>query len=547
MADEKQRKLGERYDAPRDDVDFDTLSSVPLEPFYGPEDVDGSIAEPGEFPFTRGIYPTMYRGRLWTMRQFAGFGTAEQTNERYKFLTEHGQTGLSVAFDMPTLMGRDSDDPRSAGEVGRCGVAVDSLADMEALFKDIDLTSSTTSMTISGPAPMLFAMYIAAAEKQGADVTKLDGTCQTDILKEYIAQKEWLFPPEPHLRLTADMMEFCAQEAPKYHPLSVSGYHIREAGSTAVQELAFTIASGFAHVELGIRRGLDVDDFAPGLSFFFNSHVDFFEEIAKFRAARRIWARWMRDRYGARKERSWMLKFHTQTAGVSLTGPQPYNNVIRTTTEALAAVFGGTQSLHTNSLDEVLALPTEEAVEIALRTQQVIAYETGVANVIDPLGGSWFVEELTDRTEAAAEEYLAKIDEMGSGSILDGMLTGIEDGYFQQEIADAAFRYQQLLEKGRKVMVGVNRFTRTVQPPPKVLQIGLEIEERQKKSVAEVRANRDAPAAERAIEALRTMAHDDSRNAIPVLVAAAKAYVTLGEMVEALKDEWGIYQEPPMF
>jgi methylmalonyl-CoA mutase, N-terminal domain len=549
MANEEQRDFRERYDdAPvRDDVDFDTLSSVPLEPLYGPPDVDGNIAAPGEFPFTRGIYPTMYRGRLWTMRQFAGFGTAEQTNERYKFLTEHGQTGLSVAFDMPTLMGRDSDDPQSAGEVGRCGVAVDSLADMEALFTDIDLTSITTSMTISGPAPMLFAMYIAAAEKQGADVTKLDGTCQTDILKEYIAQKEWLFPPEPHLRLTADMMEFCVRDAPKYHPLSVSGYHIREAGSTAVQELAFTIASGFAHVELGLRRGLDVDDFAPGLSFFFNSHVDFFEEIAKFRAARRIWARWMRERYGARKERSWMLKFHTQTAGVSLTGPQPYNNVIRTTTEALAAVLGGTQSLHTNSLDEVLALPTEEAVEIALRTQQVIAYETGVANVIDPLGGSWFVEELTDRTEAAAEEYFAKIEEMGSGSILEGMLSGIENGYFQQEIADAAFRYQQLLEKGRKVMVGVTRFTRTVQPPPKVLQIGPEIEERQKKSVAEVRANRDAPAADQAIEALRSMAHDDSQNSIPVLVAAAKAYVTLGEMVEALKEEWGIYQEPPMF
>jgi methylmalonyl-CoA mutase, N-terminal domain len=549
MANEEQRDFRERYDdAPvRDDVDFDTLSSVPLEPLYGPPDVDGNIAAPGEFPFTRGIYPTMYRGRLWTMRQFAGFGTAEQTNERYKFLTEHGQTGLSVAFDMPTLMGRDSDDPQSAGEVGRCGVAVDSLADMEALFTDIDLTSITTSMTISGPAPMLFAMYIAAAEKQGADVTKLDGTCQTDILKEYIAQKEWLFPPEPHLRLTADMMEFCVRDAPKYHPLSVSGYHIREAGSTAVQELAFTIASGFAHVELGLRRGLDVDDFAPGLSFFFNSHVDFFEEIAKFRAARRIWARWMRERYGARKERSWMLKFHTQTAGVSLTGPQPYNNVIRTTTEALAAVLGGTQSLHTNSLDEVLALPTEEAVEIALRTQQIIAYETGVANVIDPLGGSWFVEELTDRTEAAAEEYFAKIEEMGSGSILEGMLSGIENGYFQQEIADAAFRYQQLLEKGRKVMVGVNRFTRTVQPPPKVLQIGPEIEELQKKSVAEVRANRDAPAAEQAIEALRSMAHDDSQNSIPVLVAAAKAYVTLGEMVEALKEEWGIYQEPPMF
>src|SRR5919106_119676 len=434
----------------RDDVDFDTLSSEPIDPLYGPtEAIEPKLGVPGEYPFTRGIYATGYRGRLWTMRQFAGFGTAEQTNERYKFLLDHGQTGLSVAFDMPTLMGRDSDDPHSAGEVGRCGVAVDSLTDMEILFKDIDLEAITTSMTISGPAPMLFAMYIAAAEVHGSDVAKLDGTCQTDILKEYIAQKEWLFSPEPHLRLTGDMMEFCAQDVPKYHPLSISGYHIREAGSTAVQELAFTLASGFAHVELGKRRGLDVDDFAPGLSFFFNSHIDFFEEIAKFRAARRIWARWMRDRYQAKKERSWMLKFHTQTAGVSLTAQQPYNNVVRTATEALAAVLGGTQSLHTNSLDEVLALPTEESVEIAPRTQQIIAYETGVANVIDPLGGSHFVESLTDRIEEEAEEYFKTIEKMGKGSILDGMLQGIEQGYFQKEIADAAFTYQQLLEKKR--------------------------------------------------------------------------------------------------
>src|SRR5918999_937396 len=390
MADDLQRRWREAYERAklRDDVDFDTLSSVELDPLYGPDEVDPKLGVPGEYPYTRGIYTSGYRGRLWTMRQFAGFGNAEQTNERYKFLLEHGQTGLSVAFDMPTLMGRDSDDPHSEGEVGRCGVAIDSLADMEILFGDIDLAGITTSMTISGPAPMLFAMYIAAAEKQGGDISKLDGTCQTDILKEYIAQKEWLFPPEPHLRLTADMMEYCATTVKKYHPLSISGYHIREAGSTAVQELAFTVASGFAHVELGIRNGLDVDDFVPGLSFFFNSHIDFFEEIAKFRAARRIWARWMKERYGARKERSWMLKFHTQTAGVSLTAEQPYNNVVRTATEALAAVLGGTQSLHTNSLDEVLALPTEEAVEIALKTQQVIAYETGVTNVIDPLGGS---------------------------------------------------------------------------------------------------------------------------------------------------------------
>jgi len=531
----------------RDDVDFDTLSSTPLDPLYSPDDVDPRVGVPGEYPYTRGIYSSGYRGRLWTMRQFSGFGSPKQTNERYKYLLENGQTGLSVAFDMPTLMGRDSDDPLSEGEVGRCGVAVDSLADMEILFEGIDVEAITTSMTISGPAPMLFAFYVAAAEKQGADVSKLDGTCQTDILKEYIAQKEWLFPPEPHLRLTADMMEFCISEVPEYHPLSISGYHIREAGSTAGQELAFTIASGFAHVELGLRRGLDVDAFAPGLSFFFNSHIDFFEEIAKFRAARRIWARWMKERYKATKPRSWMLKFHTQTAGVSLTGEQPYNNVVRTTTEALAAVLGGTQSLHTNSLDEVLALPTEEAVEIALRTQQVIAYETGAANVIDPLGGSWFIEALTDRIEAEAEGYFAAIEEMGDGSILDGMLAGIERAYFQKEMADAAFHYQRLLEQGRKVIVSVNRFTHTKQPPPEVLIIGPEIEERQTKAVAEVRANRDQGRADKALGALKEMASADGVNSIPVLIDAAKAYVTLGEMVGALKEVWGIYSEPPAF
>ncbi|HEY7875780.1 MAG TPA: methylmalonyl-CoA mutase family protein [Actinomycetota bacterium] len=550
MADDLQRRWAEGYEnaTVRDDVDFDTLSSVEIDPLYGPPNgVDPEIGVPGEWPYTRGIYPTGYRGRLWTMRQFAGFGTAEQTNERYKFLLDHGQTGLSVAFDMPTLMGRDSDDPHSLGEVGRCGVAVDSLADMETLFSGMDLEAITTSMTISGPAPMLFAMYIAAAKKQGADVSKLGGTCQTDILKEYIAQKEWLFPPEPHLRLTADMMQYCAESVPKYHPLSISGYHIREAGSTAVQELAFTLASGFAHVELGVRRGMDVDDFAPGLSFFFNSHVDFFEEIAKFRAARKIWARWMKERYGAQKERSWMLKFHTQTAGCSLTATQPYNNVVRTATEALAAVLGGTQSLHTNSLDEVLALPTDEAVEIALRTQQVIAYETGVTNVIDPLGGSWFVEALTKKTEDAAEAYFAQIDELGNGSILDGMLAGIEQGFFQKEMADAAYKYQQLLEKDKKVIVGVNRFTRTIQQMPEVLVISPEIEERQNKAVAQVRANRDGKRADDAIEALKEMAADESQSSIPVLVEAAEAYVTLGEMVETLKGCWGVYTEPPMF
>jgi len=549
MADGSPSRWEEGYRAARlrDDVDFDTLSSVPLDPLYGPEDVDPRIGVPGEWPYTRGIYPTGYRGRLWTMRQFSGYGTAAQTNSRYKFLLAHGLTGLSVAFDMPTLMGLDSDDPHSEGEVGRCGVAIDSLADMEVLFDAIDLTAISTSMTISGPAPMLFAFYMAAAEKQGADLSRLDGTCQTDILKEYIAQKEWLFPPEPHLRLTADMMEFCLSDVPRYKPLSISGYHIREAGSTAVQELAFTLASGFAHVELGLRRGLTVDDFAPGLSFFFNSHIDFFEEIAKFRAARRIWARWMRDRYGATKERSWMLKFHTQTAGVSLTAQQPFNNVVRTTTEALAAVLGGTQSLHTNSLDEVLALPSDEAVEISLRTQQVVAYETGATNVIDPLGGSWFVEELTDRTEREAETYLTRIDEMGDGSILDGMLSGIEDAYFQKEIADAAFTYQQLLEAGQKVIVGVNRFTATVQEQPDLLIIGPEIEEEQTKAVAEVRANRDEQAAQDALSVLRQAASDDSINTIPVMIEAAKAYVTLGELTETLRQVWGRYTEPPAF
>ncbi|MBA3628684.1 MAG: methylmalonyl-CoA mutase [Actinobacteria bacterium] len=549
MADGSRRRWEEGYRASRlrDDVDFDTLSSVPLDPLYGPEDVDPRIGVPGEWPYTRGIYPSGYRGRLWTMRQFSGYGTAAQTNRRYKFLLDHGLTGLSVAFDMPTLMGLDSDDPLSEGEVGRCGVAIDSLADMEVLFDAIDLTAISTSMTISGPAPMLFAFYMAAAEKQGADLSRLDGTCQTDILKEYIAQKEWLFPPEPHLRLTADMMQFCLSEVPRYKPLSISGYHIREAGSTAVQELAFTLASGFAHVELGLRRGLAVDDFAPGLSFFFNSHIDFFEEIAKFRAARRIWARWMRDRYGAIKERSWMLKFHTQTAGVSLTAQQPFNNVVRTTTEALAAVLGGTQSLHTNSLDEVLALPSDEAVEISLRTQQVVAYETGATNVIDPLGGSWFVEELTERTEKEAEIYLARIDEMGDGSILDGMLSGIEDAYFQKEIADAAFRYQQLLEAGQKVIVGVNRFTATVQESPDLLIIGPDIEEGQTKAVAEVRANRDEHAAQDALGALRRAASEESVNTIPVMIEAAKAYVTLGELTETLRQVWGRYTEPPAF
>src|SRR5437773_3070068 len=463
MSDERERwrdlyrKAGER------DAEFQTLSGEPLEPLYTRADLEGldydrDLGFPGHYPFTRGVYHSMYRGRLWTMRQFAGFGSAEETNARYKCLLKQGQGGLSVAFDMPTLMGRDSDDPRSEGEVGRCGVATDSLEDFETLFGGIPLADITTSMTISGPATVLFAFFLAAAEKQGVDWKTLDGTLQTDILKEYIAQKEWIFPPRPHLRLIGDLIEFCATEVPKFHPISVSGYHIREAGSTAQQELAFTLADGFSYVELGRDRGLDVDAFAQGLSFFFNAHIDFFEEIAKYRAARRIWARWLRDRYGAKDERSWRLRFHTQTAGCSLTAQQPENNIVRTAIEALAAVLGGTQSLHTNALDEVLALPTEKAAEIALRTQQVIAHETGVANVIDPLGGSYFVEALTNTMEERAEEYFGKIEEFGKGSMLEGMLVGIERGYFQSEIADAAFREQELYEKGRLVKVGVNEF-----------------------------------------------------------------------------------------
>jgi methylmalonyl-CoA mutase N-terminal domain/subunit len=550
--DAREAWLAAQGAGPLRDVDFDTLSSLPVQPLYTPEDVpgldhDGDLGYPGQYPYTRGIYPTMYRGRLWTFRQFSGFGTPAETNARYKFLLEHGQTGLSVAFDMPTLMGRDSDEPISEGEVGRCGVAVDTVSDMEALFDGIPLGDITTSMTISGPAAMVFAMWLVVAERQGVDWKRLDGTLQTDILKEYIAQKEWLYPPEPHLRITADLMRFCRDEVPKYHPLSISGYHIREAGSTAAQELAFTLASGFAHVELGLRNGMTADEVGMRLSFFFNSHIDFFEEVAKFRAARRIWARWMRERYGAADERAMKLKFHTQTAGASLTAQQPYNNVVRTAFEALAAVLGGTQSLHTNSLDEVLALPTEGAAEIALRTQQIIAYETGVANVADPLGGSWFVESLTDRVERDAEEYFAKIDELGEGSMLDGMLRGIEDGWFQREIADAAYRYQSLLDKGRKVIVGVNRFER---PERKgevdVLVIGPETERRQVAELARLKSARNERAVEAALLEMRRVAGTDE-NLIWPMVEAARAEATLGEMVDVLKGVFGAYVERPSF
>jgi methylmalonyl-CoA mutase N-terminal domain/subunit len=550
--DERERWQDHYLRAGERDADFETLSGEPLKPLYTPEDLaDQDYARdlgfPGHYPFTRGVYHSMYRGRLWTMRQFAGFGSPRETNERYKFLLKHGQGGLSVAFDMPTLMGRDSDDPRSEGEVGRCGVATDSLADFEILFDGIPLSDITTSMTISGPAVILFAFLLATAEKQGVDWKTLDGTLQTDILKEYIAQKEWIFPPRPHLRLIGDLIEFCEREVPKWHPISVSGYHIREAGSTAAQELAFTLADGFSYVELGKDRGLDIDRFAQGLSFFFNAHIDFFEEIGKYRAARRIWARWLRDRYGAKEETSLRLRFHTQTAGCSLTAQQPENNIVRTAIEALAAVLGGTQSLHTNALDEVLALPTEKAAQIALRTQQIIAHETGVANVIDPLGGSYFVESMTNEMERLAEEYFAKIDEMGNGSILEGMLVGIERGYFQSEIADAAFREQALLEKGRMVKVGVNEFVDPDEPPIETLIIPPETETSQVEAVKRMRAGRDDEAASRALSALSSAAATEGENLMPPLVDCARAYCTEGEIVGALRDVFGEYTETPRF
>jgi methylmalonyl-CoA mutase N-terminal domain/subunit len=540
------RTAGER------DTDFETISGEPIEPLYTPDDIsdvdyERDLGYPGEYPFTRGVYPTMYRGRLWTMRQFAGFGSAEQTNARYKYLIEHGQGGLSVAFDMPSLMGRDSDDPRSEGEVGRCGVATDSLADFEVLFQDIPLGDISTSMTMSGPAAVIFAFFLAAAERQGVNWKTLDGTLQTDILKEYIAQKEFIFPPRPHLRIIGDLFEFCATEVPKWHPISVSGYHIREAGSTAVQELAFTLADGFSYVELGRNRGLDVDHFASGLSFFFNAHIDFFEEIAKYRAARRIWARWMRDRYGAKDPASWRLRFHTQTAGCSLTAQQPENNIVRTAIEALAGVLGGTQSLHTNALDEVLALPTEKAAQIALRTQQIIAFETGVANTIDPLGGSYFIESLTNGSEAEAEEYFAKIDEMGKGSILEGMLVGIERGYFQSEIADAAYREQKRFEKGRVVRVGVNEFVDPDDKPIDILKIGPEIERGQVEALRRMRKHRDDSKVEATLGALKAAAQDESENLIPPLIDCARAYCTEGEIVGALREVFGEYTETPRF
>jgi methylmalonyl-CoA mutase N-terminal domain/subunit len=548
-----RRRWQERFDAaPIRDADFTTLSGVEVAPVYGPPEgtsYDGfeRIGWPGEFPYTRGLHPTGFRGKPWTIRQFAGFGNASQTNERYRMILAAGGGGLSVAFDMPTLMGRDSDDPQSLGEVGHCGVAIDSAADMEVLFGDIPLADVTTSMTISGPAVPVFCMYLVAAERQGADISRLDGTLQTDIFKEYIAQKEWLFSPEPHLRLIGDLMEYCDAEIPRYKPISVSGYHIREAGSTAAQELAYTLADGFAYVELGISRGMDVNRFAPGLSFFFDAHIDFFEEIAKFRAARRIWARWLRDVYGATDPRAQWLRFHTQTAGVSLTAQQPDNNIVRTAVEALAAVLGGTNSLHTNALDEVLALPSEKAAEIALRTQQVLMEETGVVNVADPLGGSWYVEALTDEIEAEAEAIFERIRDMSAdGTMTSGILRGIEDGWFMSEIADAAFTYQKQLEKGDKRVVGVNVQTETVVGELEILRVSHEVEVEQNRILAERRAERDDAAVRAALAAMVEVARGTG-NVVPTMLEAARREATLGEICDALRAEWGDYREPARF
>ncbi|MFI1309143.1 methylmalonyl-CoA mutase [Streptomyces albidoflavus] len=560
--EEGRRRWQARYDRARKrDADFTTLSGDPVEPVYGPRPGDTyegfeRIGWPGEYPYTRGLHPTGYRGRTWTIRQFAGFGNAEQTNERYKMILANGGGGLSVAFDMPTLMGRDSDDPRSLGEVGHCGVAIDSAADMEILFRDIPLGEVTTSMTISGPAVPVFCMYLVAAERQGVDPAVLNGTLQTDIFKEYIAQKEWIFPPEPHLRLIGDLMEHCARTIPAYKPLSVSGYHIREAGATAAQELAYTLADGFGYVELGLSRGLDIDEFASGLSFFFDAHLDFFEEIAKFRAARRIWARWMKEVYGARTEKAQWLRFHTQTAGVSLTAQQPYNNVVRTAVEALSAVLGGTNSLHTNALDETLALPSEQAAEIALRTQQVLMEETGVANVADPLGGSWYVEQLTDRIEADAEKIFDRIRDRGVlahpdgqhpiGPMTSGILRGIDDGWFTGEIAESAFQYQRALEKGEKRVVGVNAHTGSVTGDLEILRVSHEVEREQVRELGERRSRRDA-AEVRAKLAEMVAAARSGANMIAPMLDVVRAEGTLGEICDALREEWGVYTEPPGF
>jgi methylmalonyl-CoA mutase N-terminal domain/subunit len=522
----------------RDDgVETSTISGIPIKPLYTASDLPKRAEElPGMYPYTRGIHPSGYRGRLWTMRQFSGFATAEETNKRYKYLLANGQTGLSVAFDMPTLMGQDSDAPTSRGEIGHCGVAIDSLADMETLFDGIPLANITTSMTINSPAAILLCMYIGVAEKQGAPASELGGTLQNDILKEFIAQKEFIFPPAPSMRLVVDSIEYCAKEVPKWNTISISGYHIREAGSTAAQELAFTLADGMAYVDACLERGMRIDDFASRLSFFFDAHIDFFEEIAKFRAARRIWARWMRERYGAQDERSWKLRFHTQTAGVSLTAQQPELNIARTAIEALSAVLGGTQSLHTNAMDEVFALPTDKAARLALRTQQLLAYETGVANTIDPLGGSYFVEALTDEMERQAESYFKRIEELG------GVIPAIEVSFFQKEIADAAFRYQQELEQKRRLMVGVNEFTVDDEEPIEILRIDPKLEEEQVARVRDVRRKRDSAKWSNSLTRLKKAAAGTD-NLMPYILDAVRSYATEGEIMNTLIEVFGIYTE----
>jgi len=551
MSSEKHNKAKEAYinklsKSDETGMKFSTVSGVPIKPLYTQDDIGinnqlEEIGFPGEYPYTRGIHTNGYRGKVWTMRQFAGFGTPEDTNQRFKYLLEHGQTGLSVAFDLPTLMGWDADSPMSQGEVGICGVAVSSLQDMEILFDGIPLDKVSTSMTINSPAAMIFAFYLAVAQKQSVGFDKLRGTLQNDILKEYIAQKEFIFPPRPSMRIITDMIEYCANEVPQWNPVSISGYHIREAGSTAAQELAYTLADGFAYIEACLERGMDIDSFAPRLSFFFNSHLDFFEEIAKYRAARRIYAKRLREKYGAKNPRSWWLRFHSQTAGCTLTAQQPENNIVRTAFQAMAAVLGGTQSLHTNSMDETLALPSEKAVKIALRTQQILAYETGIINTVDPLGGSYFVESLTNKMEAEANRIFGEIDSLG------GVIDAIEHGYFQKEIADSAYRYQRELEKKEKFIVGINEF---VEEESKVdipiLTISPEVEIQQRQRLAELHQSRNQNGVEKSLQEIGEAA-TSGKNLMPVFVKAANNYVTLGEMVEELKQHFGTYEEAVVF
>ncbi len=547
LKDKKQKYMDEIESMSELDLEFTTISSEPVDILYTPDDVEGldymdELGFPGDYPYTRGVHKNMYRGKLWTMRMFAGFGSAADTNQRFHYLLNSGQTGLSVAFDLPTLYGYDSDNPWSMGEVGKCGVAIDSLKDMETLFEGIDLAKISTSMTINGPAAIVLALYFACGEKKGVPLDKLAGTTQNDILKEFIAQKAYIFPPEPAMRLITDVMSFCSQQVPLWNTISISGYHIREAGSTAIQELAFTLADGFAYVEAGINKGLDVDDFAPRLSFFFNAHLDFFEEICKYRAARRIWARHMKEKYGAKKPRSLLMRFHTQTAGCSLTAQQPEVNIVRTTIEALAGVLGGTQSLHTNSMDETLALPSDKAVRIALRTQQVIAHESGVINTIDPLGGSYFIEAQTRRMEEAAEEYFRRIEEFG------GVIPAIEQGFFQREIGKSAYEYQKAVEKKKKIVVGVNSFEQgSEEMDIPILRIDAQVEKDQIAALERLREERDSGAVSAKLEALKKAAKSENENLMPYLLDCARVYATEGEITDVLKGIFGVYKEPALF